>query len=90
MARKRTTEERVYDFVCKNPGTCTYEIAKKLKMSGGRVRHALNQLNSKGLVRFKFVRTNPRIKKLSYPVDAWSLVPTKLKKSLKRIKVKKR
>lgn len=75
-----STEEKVYDFVCKRPGLCTYDIQKKLKMSGGRVRHALQQLNNRGLVKFRFVRKSPRIKKLSYPVDAWKLVPAGLKR----------
>lgn len=80
-----STEEKVYNFVCKNPGMCTYDMGKRLKMSGGRVRHALQQLNDRGLVKFKFVRTEPRIKKLSYPVEAWNLVPRGLRDAVKKV-----
>lgn len=90
MPKRSSTEDIIYDFVCKNPGKCTYFISKKLKMSGGRVRHALNVLNKKGLIRFKFERKNPRIKKLCYPESAWRLLPRKIKVQLKRIKLKMR
>ncbi|HDJ96731.1 MAG TPA: transcriptional regulator, partial [Candidatus Aenigmarchaeota archaeon] len=56
---KARTQLIVYEFVCKNPGMCTYEISKKLKMSGGRVRHALNQLKKSGLIKFKYEKKNP-------------------------------
>jgi len=86
---KGSTEEKVYNFVCKNPGMCTYMIEKKMGMSGGRVRHALQQLNDTRLIKFKFVRTSPRIKKLSYPVEAWKLVPHGLKKVVRKVVLKK-
>ncbi len=85
MTRESYTEDVVYAFVCKHPGLSTYEISKKLKMTGGRVRYALSRLKEKGLVRFKFERKNPRIKKLTYPVDAWSLMPKALREELRRI-----
>jgi predicted transcriptional regulator len=79
------TEEIVYSFVCENPGLCTYEISKKLEMSGGRVRYALKKLEQNGLVKFKFRKENPRIKKLTYPVDVWSLIPKELKPHLLKL-----
>jgi len=82
---KGSSEDSVYNFVCKNPGLCTYDIQKRLKMSGGRVRHALSQLNKHGLVKFRFVCKSPRVKKLSYPVEAWKLVPGGLKRAVKKI-----
>jgi len=85
MAKDSFTEEIVYSFVCKHPGSCTYEISKKLGMTGGRVRHALTKLENDGLIRFKFDRKNPRIKKLCYPVDAWNLLPRALKLKLRKV-----
>lgn len=82
------TEDIVYSFVCKHPGLCTYEISKRLGMTGGRVRHALSKLQKNGLVKFKFEKKNPRIKKLTYPIDTWNLLPKKLRQEL-RISIKK-
>ena len=89
MAKESFTEDVVYSFVCKHPGCSTYEISKKLGMTGGRVRYALLKLREKGLVRFKFEKKNPRIRKLTYPVDAWSLMPKALKEELKKLANKK-
>ena len=90
MVKLRFTEEIIYSFVCKHPGLCTYEISKKLSMTGGRVRYALLKLENVGLIKFKFDRKNPRIKKLCYPVDAWNLLPRNLKKELKSVQIKLR
>ena len=54
MPKHSFTEEVVYSFVCKHPGLCTYDMSKKLNMTGGRVRHALIKLEKEGLVKFKF------------------------------------
>lgn len=85
MPKKSSSEEKIYRFVCENPGNCTYTISKRLKMSGGRVRNALTRLKEKGLVKFKFERRNPRIRKLSYPTKMWNLVPNSLRKDLRKI-----
>ncbi|MDI6798752.1 MAG: helix-turn-helix domain-containing protein [Candidatus Aenigmarchaeota archaeon] len=85
MARESETEDIVYNFVCSKPGMSTYELSKKLNMTGGRVRHALARLEEKGLIKFKFDRHNPRIRKLTFPVDNWSLIPRGLKKELKKL-----
>jgi len=85
MPRNAPTQLIIYEFVCKNPGACTYEISKKLNMSGGRVRHALNQLRKNGLIKFKYERKNPRIKKLSYPVSFDKLLPRGIKRLLQKI-----
>lgn len=84
MPRESYTEDMVYAFVCRHPGMCTYEISKKLKMTGGRVRHALFKLKERGLVKFKFERKNPRIKKLTYPIDTWSLLPKRVREELRK------
>ena len=84
MSRESFTEDVVYAFVCRHPGMCTYGISKKLNMTGGRVRHALSKLKERGLVKFKFERKNPRIKKLTYPVDAWSLLPKAAREELRK------
>lgn len=86
MPKRSTTEYKVYDFICKNPGNNTYYISKKLNMSGGRVRHALCKLKQLGLIRFRFNRNNPRIRKLAYPVDSLKLLPRGIKKQLKKIR----
>lgn len=88
MPKKSSTQNRIYRFICKYPGKSTYFISKKMRMSGGRVRHALSRLKQTGLVRFKFDRNNPRIRKLSYPIDAISLLPRSLKRKLRRVKKK--
>jgi predicted transcriptional regulator len=68
---------------------CTYKIAKKLKMTGGRVRYALKKLKEAGLVKFEYEHAS-RTKKLCYPVDAWELIPKewkpKLRKMMKNLK----
>lgn len=82
MAEKKSGKERIYDFICRNPGNNTYQISKKLCMSGGKVRHALYKLKQDGLIRFKVIRNTPRIQKLCYPVDAMSLLPRALKNKI--------
>jgi len=88
MEKKYITEEKIYRFVCTNPGICTYIISKKMKMSGGKVRNALSRLNQKGLIKFKFERHSPRIKKLTYPVSMFDLMPMVLKKEILKFKMK--
>ncbi|MEM7821724.1 MAG: helix-turn-helix domain-containing protein [Candidatus Aenigmatarchaeota archaeon] len=83
MRKHGKAEDKVYQFVCSNPGLNTYEIAKKLKMSGGNVRNALSNLHKKGLITFKFERNNPRIKKLCFAVKHPALVPKELKNKIK-------
>lgn len=87
MPKESLTEDVVYKFVCKHPGTNTYCISKRLKMTGGRVRHALKKLKEIRLVKFKFERNNPRIQKLTFPVDTLSLMPKEIKRDLKKIKI---
>lgn len=84
--QKLTTEQQIYEFVCSNPGKSTYEISKILKMSGGKVRHALMKLKERGLIKFKVVRASYRIKKLSFPTKVWELLPPSLKDQLKEFK----
>ena len=83
MPKKSSTQEKVYKFICKNPGKNTYVISKKLRMSGGRVRHAIYKLKNCGLVKLKTIRKSPRIQKLCYPVDALSLLPRALKRKIR-------
>jgi predicted transcriptional regulator len=85
MGKKSNSQQIIYEFVCENPGLSTYEISKRLNMSGGKVRFALSRLKNMGLVDFKWLRTgNPRIKKLTFPVNAFKLLPKSLKGSLKK------
>lgn len=88
MPKKSEAEEKIYRFICANPGLCTYEISKKLRMSGGKVRYFLFKLQKKGLVKFKFDKRNPRIKKLSYPVSSSELLPKKIKNQLRYLRNK--
>jgi len=83
---RNSAEHAVYEYVCRKPGLSTYELSKRLKMSGGNVRDALTRLQRKGLVRFKFDKSNPRIRKLTYPVSAWELLPRSLKVALRKLK----
>ena len=85
MPRKSNSEQVIYSFVCSNPGLNTYQISKKLNMSGGRVRHALKRLEQKGLVKFKFDKKNPRIRKLTYPIECWKLLPRFFRIELKKL-----
>lgn len=85
MGKHGKAEDRVYQFICKNPGLNTYEISKKLKMSGGNVRNALNNLHKKGLVVFKIEKGNVRVKKRCFAVNLVRLLPTSLKKEIKEL-----
>lgn len=82
---KKSSEQIIYSFICENPGLNTYQISKKLGMSGGKVRHILKKLKERGLVKFKFERKNPRIKKLTYPIEFWKLFPKVLKSEIKKL-----
>jgi len=88
MPKQSSSEEKIYRFVCENPGNCTYTISKRLRMSGGKVRNTLSRLKQRGLVKFKFERRSPRIKKLTYPVKMWDLLPRIFKKEIVRLKIK--
>lgn len=83
MKRHGKAEDKIYQFVCIHPGLNTYQIAKKLKMSGGNVRNALSNLHKKGLVAFKFVRSNPRIEKHCFAVKPRELLPRTLRNRIK-------
>lgn len=87
MSKSSRTNEVVYEFVCKNPGMCTYDMQKKLDMSGGRIRHALTRLHQIGLISFRWVRSNPHTQKLSYAVPAVKLLPRKLLHEIKTFRV---
>ena len=86
MSKKSSTQDKIYRFICRNPGKNTYVISKKMKMSGGRVRHAIYKLRDYGLVKFKIIKKIPRIQKLCYPVDALALLPRALKRKLGKSK----
>lgn len=83
--KKNNTEHVVYCTVCSNPGMNTYELSKKLNMTGGRVRHAISKLKEDGLVKFKIYRKESRLKKLVYPTEAWRLLPRKIRYELKKL-----
>jgi predicted transcriptional regulator len=83
MKKHGSAEDKIYQFVCKNPGLSTYEISKSLRMSGGNVRTALLNLHKKGLISFKFERSSVRIKKKCFAVKISRLLPSSLKKEIK-------
>jgi len=88
MRRHGKAEDKVYQFVCNNPGTNSYQISKKLKMSGGNVRNALNNLHKKGLIFFKFERKSYKIEKKCFAVKLLNLLPKTLKKEIKSLAAK--
>lgn len=85
MGKHGKAEDKVYQFVCKNPGLNTYKISKELKMSGGNVRNALYNLHKKGLIFFKLERKSNKIEKKCFAVKLVNLLPKGLKKQLKSI-----
>jgi predicted transcriptional regulator len=85
MKKSSNTCDVLYEFVCGNPGLCTYDLSKKLNMSGGRIRHALSRLKQMKLIKFKFEKNNPRIRKLTYPINASKLLPRNLREELKKM-----
>ncbi|MEM5852836.1 MAG: helix-turn-helix domain-containing protein [Candidatus Aenigmatarchaeota archaeon] len=85
MGKHGKAEDRVYQFVCKNPGMNTYKISKELKMSGGNVRNALHNLHKKGLIFFKFEKKSNKIEKKCFAVKLMNLLPKTLKRQLKNI-----
>ncbi len=87
MSKSSKTNEVVYEWVCAKPGMCTYDMEKRLNMSGGRVRHALSRLEKMGLITFRWVQSNPHFYKLSYPVPTKRLLPKKLIHELKAVRV---
>ncbi len=74
----------VYCHVCSNPGQSTYQISKDLGLTGGSVRHALSELEGEGLIKFKFDKRNPRLRKLTFPVEAFRLLPGRLRFEVKK------
>jgi predicted transcriptional regulator len=84
MRRHGKAEDKVYQLICSNPGLNTYEISKRLKMSGGNVRNALSNLHKKGLILFKFERST-RIRKKCFAVKISHLLPNSLKKEIKNL-----
>ncbi len=80
----------VYCYVCSNPGQSTYQISKDLGLTGGSVRHALDELEEEGMIKFKFERRNPRLRKLTYPVEAFRLLPGRMKFEVKKFLEKRR
>ena len=64
------TADDLLDFIIRNPGFSSYEIAHKLSWSGGRVRAALKRLEKTGQVRFRHVGK----KKLVFPVEWYEML----------------
>jgi len=83
--KESVSRDTIYEFVCESPGMNTYVIAKKLNMSGGKVRYTLSRLEKMGLIEFKFIRRS-RKEKLTYPVAALKLLPKGLKSKLNKMK----
>jgi predicted transcriptional regulator len=85
MPRHGKAEDKVYQLICSNPGLNTYEISKRLKMSGGNVRNALSNLHKKGLISFKFEKSSTRVRKRCFAVKISRLLPNSLKKEIKNL-----
>ncbi|MCS7106272.1 MAG: winged helix-turn-helix domain-containing protein [Candidatus Aenigmarchaeota archaeon] len=85
MRKHGKAEDKIYQFVCKNPGINSYQISKRLKMSGGNVRAALKNLHKKGLIFFKFERKSYKIEKKCFAVKLVHLLPKVLKKEIKNL-----
>lgn len=87
MPRKNNPNslQLVYEQVCATPGITSYEISKKLGMSGGNVRYCLSKLKKIGFVRLKTIYSSSRLKKQVFPVGVNKLLPSQLKKELKKL-----
>lgn len=77
-------EDKIYSFVCNNPGLSANEISKKLRMSNGKIRSVLSKLNKRGLIKFKPKKNNPKMRRLSYPKNFIELLPKCLRNELKK------
>ena len=82
MQKKVFTQDVVYSLICEKPGLCGYEISKKLNMSNTRVYTALQILKRNGFIKSKVIK-NPVRKKNYFPVNAFELLPARLKKELR-------
>lgn len=82
MQKKVFTQDVVYSLICEKPGLCGYEISKKLNMNNGRVHTALFKLRRNGFIKSKVIK-NPRRKKIYFPVNAFEMLPARLKKELR-------
>ena len=75
--------DKIYSCVCENPGESLHEMSEELGMPHENVNKVLDELKSAGLVKFKFVRMSPVVKKI-YPIDKKFIMTSKLKKELKK------
>ncbi|MEM5836199.1 MAG: winged helix-turn-helix domain-containing protein [Candidatus Aenigmatarchaeota archaeon] len=83
MRKHGKAEDKIYQLICSNPGLNTYEISKRLKMSGGNVRNALSNLHKKGLISFKIEKSSVRVRKRCFAVEIAKLLPATFKKEIK-------
>lgn len=83
MRKRGEAEYKVYQLICSNPGLNTYEISKKLNMSGGNVRNVLSNLHKKGLISFKIEKSSIRVRKKCFAVKIARLLPVAFKKEIK-------
>lgn len=75
--------DKVYSCICENPGESLEEMAEELEMPHENINNVLDELESSGLVRFKFIETSPSVKTV-YPVEKEFLMTEKMKKELKK------
>ena len=85
MQKKVFTQDIVYSLICEHPGLCGHEISKKLNMSSGRVYQALKSLKKTGFIITKTTKESKR-KKVCFPVNAFKLLPNKIKKEVAVLK----
>jgi len=67
--KAEANKNKLMYIIEKNPGLTSYELAKKLKWSGGKVRYYLRQLLEDNEIIVKEVYNSSRLRKVVYAVD---------------------
>ncbi len=70
----KLAETELCEIISKTPGLSTYELQKKTKWSGGKVRATINRLEKMGIIETKKIAENNRIKKICTCVSWKKLV----------------
>jgi len=78
--RAEANKDELMYYIEKNPGLSSYELAKKLGWSGGKVRYYLQRLLEDNEIRILESRDSQRLKKLVYAIDWKEMIDwTKIK-----------
>ncbi|MDP2749799.1 MAG: winged helix-turn-helix domain-containing protein [Nanoarchaeota archaeon] len=70
----KLSETELYELISKTPGLSTYDLQKKTKWSGGKVRATINRLEKMGIIETKKTVEGNRIKKICGLVNWKKLV----------------